>query len=176
MADKRKKKGFFDGSFDDEMFDGIEDIIDHLLEQFGQNLDDDSKGPFIYGFSVSRRAGEDPEIRKFGSILQEDDEDEFESHEIRVNDPGPLIDVFEIDGRVHVMAELPGAEKDDIDIYVTESSLEIKVSNAAKHYSEFIDLPSTVNPDSSRATYVNGVLEAVMDKMEFGKARLVSIE
>ncbi|MDG6243781.1 MAG: Hsp20/alpha crystallin family protein [Methanolobus sp.] len=181
MADKRKKRGFFEDIFDEGSFTDIEDIIEHMMDRFGVNLGDIEKQPFFYGFSVTRRLGEEPEIREFGNIFPEGEEDdEFESsmQQFRVNERKPLIDVFEIDDKVHVTAELPGVEKKDIVLNVTETLLTFKAKNDDDDlsYSEDVELPSSIDPDTAKATYLNGVLEVVMDIKELGVSRSVNIE
>ncbi len=104
----------------------------------------------------------------------------------------PFIDVIETDKEVIASAELPGLEKQDISINVTEDRLEI--SAQTKHeekkeekgyvyrerrsgsYYRAISLPSPVDPDNSKATYKNGVLEVKMPKTEIKKKKPLKIE
>ncbi len=179
MADKRRKRGFFDDIFEEGNFGDIEDIIDHMMDKFGINLDDFETQPFFYGFSVSRHPGEEPEIREFGNVFPDGDEnDGLESvkQQFRVNERKPLIDVFEINEKIHVVVELPDVEKEDINLNVTETLLELDAQTEVMSYSESIELPSSVDPDTAKATYLNGVLEVVMDMKELGLARPVQID
>ena len=179
MADKRRKRGFFDDIFNDSDFTDIEDIIDQMMERFGLNFEDFEKQPFFYGFSVSRHPGEDPEIREFGNIFHGDedgDEEESIIQQFRVDERKPLIDIFDIDDRMHVMIELQGIEKEDIKLNVTETLLELSAVNEDIVYEESIDLPSGVDPDSATARFHNGVLEVIIDMKELGVARSVSID
>jgi HSP20 family protein len=175
VSDKRKKREYFDDSFEVDDFGDVEDILDYIMGRLGMDMSDISKKSFISGFSMSNRhPGGSMDNRDNISIGG--DSDEYESHQMRIKDPSPLIDIFEIEDQVHVIAELPGVDKGDIELNLTVSSLEIKVSRLEKGYSEVVDLPETVNPESARATYINGILELIADKMEFGKARKVIIE
>ncbi|MBP1910163.1 Hsp20/alpha crystallin family protein [Methanolobus bombayensis] len=180
MADKRKKRGFFDDIFIEGSFTDIEDIIDQMIEKFGLNFDDFEKQPFFYGFSVSRHPGEEPEIREFGNVFSDDEDEDEEAESIiqqfRVNDRKLLMDVFEIDDRVHVTIEIPDVEKEDIGLNVTETLLELSAENEEMMYEESIDLPTSVDPDSAKARYHNGVLEVIMDIKELGVARSVHID
>jgi HSP20 family protein len=180
MADKRKKRGFFDDIFNESSFTDIEDIIDQMMEKFGLDFEDFEKQPFFYGFSVSRHPGEEPEIREFGNVFSddedEDDEEESIIQQFKLNDRRPLLDVFEIEDKVHVMIELQDVDKEDIDLNVTETSLEISAENEDVVYEESIDLPSSVDPDSANARFHNGVLEVIMDVKELGVARSVHID
>ena len=104
----------------------------------------------------------------------------------------PFIDVIENDKEIIATAEMPGLEKQDIKINVTEDMLEI--SAETKHeekkeekgyiyrerrsgsYYRSISLPSPVDPDSSKASYENGVLEIKMPKTEVKKKTPLKIE
>jgi HSP20 family protein len=175
MSDKRKRRSFFEDILDDEDFSDIEDIIEHMMERFGVDMDDLSKQPFVYGFSISQRPGEEPEINEFGNVPSPD-ESRFGRQQIRVDERKPLIDVCEIDDNVHVTAELPGIEKEEIELLATENSMQLKAAGKDQKYTEDIELPTGVDPDSAKATYRNGVLEVVLNKKEFGKQRPVRIE
>ncbi len=104
----------------------------------------------------------------------------------------PFIDVIETDKEVIATAEMPGLEKQDIKLNVTEDRLEI--SAETKHeekkeekgyvyrerrsgsYYRAISLPSPVDPDKSKASYKNGVLEIKMPKTEVKKKTPLRIE
>ncbi len=104
----------------------------------------------------------------------------------------PFTDVIETEKEIIATAELPGLEKQDININVTEDRLEI--SAETKHeekkeekgyvyrerssgsYYRTISLPSPVDPDSSKASYKNGVLEIKMPKTEIKKKKPLKID
>jgi len=75
----------------------------------------------------------------------------------------PLTDVFEEDKAVKIYVELPGEEKDDIELNVTEGKVEVK----AKKFYKMIEV-STRNIDIGKASskYKNGVLEVTIPKKE----------
>jgi len=73
----------------------------------------------------------------------------------------PLTDVFEEKDNVKLYVELPGAEKDDIQLNVTEGQVEVK----AKNFYKTIDLPTRdVESNKAVANYKNGVLEVTIPK------------
>jgi HSP20 family protein len=73
----------------------------------------------------------------------------------------PLTDVFEDKDNVKLYVELPGAEKDEIQLNVTDGLAEIK----AKKFYKTIDLPTRdVEADKAVANYKNGVLEVTIPK------------
>ena len=104
----------------------------------------------------------------------------------------PFIDVMDGDKEIIATAEMPGLEKKDIKINVTEDMLEISAETKQEEkkdekgyiyrerrsgsYYRAISLPSTVDPDNSKATYENGVLEIKMPKTEVKKKTPLMIE
>jgi HSP20 family protein len=75
----------------------------------------------------------------------------------------PLTDVFEDKDNVKLYVELPGVEKDDIQLNITDGHTEIK----AKNFYKTIDLPTKdVESDKAVANYKNGVLEVTIPKMK----------
>jgi HSP20 family protein len=104
----------------------------------------------------------------------------------------PFIDVMEQDKEIIATAEMPGLEKKDIKINITEDMLEISAETKQEEkkeekgyiyrerrsgsYYRAISLPSPVDPDNSKATYENGVLEIKMPKTEVKKKTPLMIE
>jgi len=132
-------------------------------------------GPFVYGYSVKIGPDGKPLIREFGNIkpgpgagrkplnLQEQRE--------------PLVDIVEDEDTVKVVAELPGVERDDIKLYLTEKTLTISVDAPQSKYHKELDLPVEVDENSARSTYRNGVLETVMSKRKRrGKGTPIKVE
>jgi len=129
-------------------------------------------GPFVYGFSV--RIGPDgkPEIQEFGNVVPR----RFGRPEIR-EEREPIVDVYEEDEEVRVIAELPGVSKDDIELRVLdERRLVIKASGEERKYYKEVDLPCPVDPDSAKAAYRNGILDVKLKKRAKPEGRRVKIE
>ena len=78
----------------------------------------------------------------------------------------PLSDIIEGDEEVSVTVEIPGVEKEDIDLNVTEDSLDIRVNSAKRKYHKLLDLPCDVKPKTTKATYKNGILDVVIKRKE----------
>ena len=53
-------------------------------------------------------------------------------------------------------------EKNNIDLNLTENTIEITVDHSTKKYHKLIDLPCNVIPEKSQATYKNGVLDVII--------------
>ncbi|MGA9187887.1 MAG: Hsp20/alpha crystallin family protein, partial [Methanosarcina sp.] len=70
----------------------------------------------------------------------------------------PLIDIFENEDLVHVLAEFPEIGTENLLLHATAQNLEIRILGSSE-YSEDVELPVRVDPKSAKATYKNGVLE-----------------
>jgi len=89
----------------------------------------------------------------------------------------PLTDVFEDKDNVKIYMELPGVDKDDVQLNVTDGHAEVK----AKNFFKTIGLPTKdVEFDKAVANYKNGVLEVTVPKTKKSAAeeqkRTIKIE
>ncbi|MEA1985447.1 MAG: archaeal heat shock protein Hsp20 [Euryarchaeota archaeon] len=176
MVDKREKAHSFDDFFDDDQIQNITDMIEQIIDRLEINMDDLSNEPLVYGFSVTHRSGGNPGVREFGSIPGDEGICSTGDGNLRVDERVPLIDVVEIEDSVHITAEIPGMEKEDISLNATDSSVELYATHNTRQYSEVIDLPVKVDPDSGKATYRNDVLEVVFKIVESPKKSSILIE
>ena len=150
MVGIRKRKDFFE-DFGSELFVNLEEIFEALLEELGESC------PVVYGFSIIHRPGEDPELREFGNVPEYPQKEEnFFPSETKE----PLIDIFENEDMVHVLAEFPEIEKENLLLHATAQILDIKVTGLSV-FSEDVELPVPVDPKSAKASYKNGVLEVI---------------
>ena len=106
----------------------------------------------------------------------------------------PAVDVYEQDKEFVAKVELPGLEKDDIDVTLTDQRLTIKAEKKKEeaikeenyHRVErvhgllrrSIDLPAGVDVEQVKATFKNGVLEIRMPRSEIeaSAANRISVE
>ncbi|MDI6888102.1 MAG: Hsp20/alpha crystallin family protein [Methanocellales archaeon] len=156
---KKKRRSPFDifgedwpDIFGDDFYERWKNLIERMMSG-------ELEGPGIYGFSVTSRPGEEPEIREFGNIRPY-------AGDIEIGERRPIVDVFESDEEVQVVAEMPGVEKDDIKLDATETSLDISAKTRDREYSERVALPARVDPNSAKASYKNGVLEVILMRVE----------
>ncbi|MFO7966231.1 MAG: archaeal heat shock protein Hsp20 [Archaeoglobaceae archaeon] len=162
----------------DEIFGNEFEYFDEIAEKMFKDLDEffrtsmtSMKGqgagfdkPFVKGFSIKMGPEGKPEIKEFGNkseIFRGSEAGENSSEERR-----PLIDVMKGDEEVNVIAEMPGVNKEDIDISASETAVDIKAEGTTTRYSESVDLGCEVIPDSAKARYNNGVLEIVFKRKE----------
>jgi len=126
-------------------------------------------GPFVYGFSYTAEQGKEPVFREFGNIKPS----------YRGIEPSqgrePLVDVMDDKDKYRIFAELPGVEKDTIKLDVAEDSIEISTKDDKKFY-KMIPLESTINPDSAKASYKNGVLTVELEKSDKRKGKEITVE
>lgn len=80
----------------------------------------------------------------------------------------PLVEVSEVEGQIIVIAEMPGVNKEDIEIKATNYSLTIstKPHTENRSYYKEVDLPIAINSDYAKARYVNGILEIKLKKID----------
>lgn len=104
----------------------------------------------------------------------------------------PRVDIIERDADVVVKAELPGVEKKNIDISVTENTVTIKGSSESReekkegdyHRSEIrrgsfartLALPCTVDSEKVKAAFRDGILEITLPKTVKTKRHSVAID
>jgi HSP20 family protein len=104
----------------------------------------------------------------------------------------PLTDVYEVNNEVVIVVDLPGVEKENININATEDAVEInaelkKVEKVEKpsyikqerKYERFyrkITLPVKVKPEYAKSRYENGVLEIRLPKIETKKGIRIKVE
>ncbi len=89
----------------------------------------------------------------------------------------PLVDVVEEEGDVKVIAELPGMDKKDIQLFTTERILTINVNTSDRKYFKELDLPFEVDESTARSMFRNGILSIVLKKKkDRGKGTRIKIE
>jgi len=76
----------------------------------------------------------------------------------------PIVDVFDEEDHILVIAELPGVSEDKIKVELTGDILNLTASDTDKKYAKEILLPSKVKSQSLETTYKNGILEIKLGK------------
>jgi HSP20 family protein len=167
MADKRKDRTSHGGIETGlgGMLKGLGDLVEKLgeLAETGQELSKSGEihGPGkevigIYGFSVKVGLGEEgPRIEPFGNIRRDAKSGRTEVQEVRE----PMVDVFEEEDHLLVLAELPGIGKDDVRIDLQDDVLTISAEKKDKKYRKEVLLPRSVSKEKMQVSCNNGVLE-----------------
>ncbi|HET8686743.1 MAG TPA: archaeal heat shock protein Hsp20 [Methanosarcina sp.] len=172
--DRKKRRNFFDEVFGIDPLEDMDEMFERLSRAMGMNVENFGQNPFVYGFSVTQRPGEEPEIREFGNIPTFEETETGEKRNLNIRKP--LIDVLEAEETVHVIAEIPGIEKENIKLNATDLILDIETIDGNPKYSERVELPVKVDPQSAKATYKNGVLEVTFKRLESSSRTSINIE
>jgi len=104
----------------------------------------------------------------------------------------PRVDVIDRDEELIVKAELPGVDKKDLDVSVTENTVTIKGSTSHEEkeekgdyhrsemsrgtYSRTLTLPTDVEADKAKAKFKDGVLELSLPKMKKAKRHSIKVD
>ena len=180
---RRRRKDPFDGFGFDEDF--IRDLLgdEHMMEDIKRMTEEMMRmfsnaqpgKPVVHGFKINYGPDGKPHIEDFGNKPIKTPNGEPRISEERE----PLTDIIEGDDDVAVTVEIPGVEKNDVDLNVNSDNLEIKVDSPNRKYHKRLDLPCDVMPKTTKATYKNGILDIVIkrrEKKKPGEGYRVNIE
>lgn len=155
------------GNLDSE-FRKMRKQMDNLMRDAveGNLPDNATKNPFVFGFSVTTGPDGIPTFEDFGNTRIRPFSPSKSGTKEAIVDTSrePLTDVNETDAEIAITVELPGVAREDIDINVTESKVEVKVETESRNYFKKINLLHEVQSKSSKATYTNGILDLVLKK------------
>lgn len=142
-------------SFDDE-FDVMRERMDRLM---GSALKGTGADPLVYGLSMRTRADGRPVVQEFGNVPRRG------KAPLETDCREPLTDIVEEEEKVRVIVELPGVDKQSIDLRSEGRELNISVDTERKKFCKRLELPCAVLTDSASAEYRNGVLTVVLEKL-----------
>lgn len=112
--------------------------------------------------------------------------------ETPLTDRMPKVDMLDREKEVVVRAELPGVNKDDLDVTVTRHNVTIKATTEHEkkeekgeyyrheisrgEFQRTLELPQAVDEAAAKATFRNGVLELTLPKTETTPRKTVKVE
>lgn len=175
---RRNPFDFFDDDFirdlldDDRVMDDIRRMTEEMMRMFSNAQ---PGKPVVHGFKIHYGPDGKPIIEDFGNKQIKSPEGEALISEERE----PLTDIIEGDEDVSITVEIPGVEKEDIDLNATNDALEIKVDTPQRKYHKKLILPCDILPKTTKATYKNGILDIVLrrrEKKKPGEGFKVNIE
>jgi len=144
---------------DDKIMDDIKKMAEEMMKMF-TNVQPGK--PIVHGYKIEFGPDGKPQIEDFGNrSIRSPEGVSTISDEIE-----PRTDIIEGENDVAITVEIPGVEKEDINLVATEDTLEIKVDSPKRKYHKRINLPCNVKTKSTKATYKNGILDIVLDKKE----------
>lgn len=104
----------------------------------------------------------------------------------------PHVDVVDREKDIYVEAELPGIDKNDVEITVTDYSVTIKGSSGAEEKEEegdyyrheishgtfcrTVSLPSEVDSEKAKAKFKHGVLKLTLPKVKQTKHKVIKVD
>ena len=86
------------------------------------------------------------------------------------------VQVSEENGTITITAELAGLDKDQVDIEVSSRTVTITAESERKNLNWNQTFGFEMDPDSIKATMVNGILDLTIEKKEKTSAKKVEIE
>lgn len=177
MTEDKKDKPAFEGGINIDLgfgnlFKGLGNFLDVVSELVEKAEEVQEKtGEFtagttakgepvrgVYGIRVSTLArGGAPKVDTFGNIRT------TEKGPVVDERRDPIVDVFDEDGAVLLVAELPGVADGDIEINVEGDILTLATSGKRRYAKEVL-LPAAVDAATLQKSYANGILEVRVKK------------
>jgi len=173
MTERKKRPGRSEVSFDlglGGLFKGLGDFLDVLSDAVEETGETETKrsGEFrvkglgekargVYGFTIRTGIGGAPTVERFGNIRSTDEGPVVA--EVRE----PLVDMFDEDQEIVVVAEMPGVAEEDIRCEIQDDILSLE-TGGERRYAKEILLPGAVDAATLRKTYRNGILELRLKK------------
>ena len=74
------------------------------------------------------------------------------------------VDVHEYDDEIRVVADIPDAERGDIDVRCDGRTVAIRAATDPRPFRTRADLPAYVDAESARTSFNNGVFEVTFDR------------
>jgi len=131
------------------------------------------KGPIMYGFNMGFGPDGKPIMNSFGNLEKEPISGERKVRKTRE----PLVEVNEEEDQIILIAEMPGVNKEDIELNATNRSITISTEKlvSGRNYFKEIELPAAINSDYAKARYQNEILEVKLKKLK-EKGKSIDIE
>lgn len=159
----------FESFFKD--FNKLFERLHKNMEKFSMEFPEDvEKRRHTYGFNVFIGPDGKPEIQEFGNLRP------GPSRKVKKEEYEPSTSTYSEDGKIKVVADLPGAKKENINVNASEKEVEIEAEGQDRHYHKVVELSQKIIPDSGKARYENGVLELTFESQEEKKKKEIEIK
>ncbi len=149
-----------------KLFDEMQRNLQEAFKNMGQ---DPSKG-FVAGFNVRMGPDGKPQFSSFGNKPTVRREPGSAIPSVATDDREPLTDVIEDPTQIAITMELPGVDKSDVNVHMTDEVLEISVDTELRKYHKRVRLPAKVDASTTKATYTNGILDVTVQKVASDQA------
>ena len=142
----------------DKEFAEAEDMLNRMFRTVREINTSDltSNTPYYYGYQVTIGTDGKPHVREFGNI-RPSAKGLVEQTGVRA----PLVDTAldEKQNTLKITAEMPGVNKEDVKIDVSDKYVTIHAEKGEKKYHADIPVDVELDDVSAKATYSNGILE-----------------
>ena len=114
-------------------------------------------GPYYYGYQMTVGPDGKPQVKEWGNVRPASSSGLMSPDGARE----PFVDetLNEKEKTLQMVTEMPGIEKSDIQVNVTEGIVSISAEHDDRKYSTKIPLKYKVDENSAKAKYTNGILE-----------------
>ena len=158
--------GFRDRFFEeiDKEFSDAEDMLNRMFKTVTETGTASSlTQPYFYGYQITVGPEGKPHIREFGNV-RPSQKGLIEQSAIRQ----PLVDtsINEKENTLIITAEMRGITKEDVKVTMEEGLVTIHAEKGNKKYHTELPVDKELDADSTKASYINGVLEL---KIQFKK-------
>ena len=151
------------------IFKGLGDLLD-VLSDMSESGEEEvtrtgefkvkglgEKGRGVYGVSIRTGIGGIPQVQRFGNIRSS------KEGAVVADVREPLVDVFEEEQEIVVVAEMPGVAEDEVVIEIHDDVLSLTTTGDRKYEKEIV-LPAAVDGASVKKSFNNGILELRMER------------
>jgi len=151
--------GFRDRFFEqiDKEFSDAEDMLNRMFRTVRESGTTASQTfPYFYGYQITVGPEGKPHIREFGNV-RPSSKGLAEQSTVRQ----PLVDTAfnEKENIMVITAEMPGITKEDVKVSMEEGLVTIHAEKGNKKYHTELPVDKELDAESTKASYINGILE-----------------
>jgi len=167
MFGNRYEKGLFEEM--ERMMEEMNRVMDHVTHSMG-------KDPLFFGYRMHVGPDGVPHVEHFGNVEPAHGtcgtcELTETAEQTGVREPFTSSIVDEKKNELYITAEMPGVEKQEIEVSATGEEVLIKAEHGERKYVKTVRTPVEVDPESATAKYNNGVLEVTLKLKELKPQR-----
>lgn len=140
----------------DREFAEAEEMLNRMFRTVREGSPATSRIPYYYGYQINLGPDGKPHIREFGNVKPAA-KGLIEQSGVRE----PLVDtsVDEKNNQLTITAEMPGVNKEDIKVNISDEYVTIQAEKGDKKYHTDVPINLAVEDVSAKAAYSNGILE-----------------
>ncbi len=175
--DEDDEDDFFGDMFDSFGidFDRFNERMRRMFEKIAKDPEATTFGPFVYGFTYKTDQNGRPLFQEFGNVPGVRNPGITQGVEKDVREP--ITDMNTDASNMYITYELPGINKNDIDLKVSDHNVVLNVSGGPRKYFKEIESEHKLKPDSTEAKFINGILDVkiALDKADDQKGKKIKI-